>query len=236
MKLDSTLAEAHGALAEIKLYREWDWAGAEHAFQRALELNPSLASTHAQYAMYLNLFGRQDEALAEMKRAKQVDPLTPTWTAWLGDLHWAVGEYDEAIEELQKSLELDPDFPWAFRMLGFAYARKGMYEEAIAAHQKAVAANPGWKWALAHTYALADRREEARQIAAEIEAENNPRNARSLAKIYTALGEKDEAFRWLETAYEYRLSPWLMIPPFEPLRDDPRLQDLLRRMNLPQQD
>ena len=238
LELDETLAEAHAALATIKLYKDRDWAGAEKAFRRALEINPNLAEAHAHYAWYLNLFGRQDEALAEMKRAQQVDPLRPTYTAWLGDLHWTVGQYDKTIEFERKSLELNPDFPWAFHFLGLAYAEKGMYEEAIAAHQKAVAANPDWRWGLAHTYALAGRRNEARKIAAELEEEPKPENALGLTFIYTALGEKDEAVRWAEAAaykYPHPHAPYLLrATSFAPLRDDPRFQDLLRRMNLPQ--
>ena len=238
LELDETSAEAHAALAQIKLYKDWDWAGAEKAFRRALEINPNLAEARAHYAWYLNLFGRQDEALAEMKRAQQVDPLTPTWTAWMGDLNWTVGQYDKTIEFERKALELNPDFPWAFHFLGLAYAEKGMYEEAIAAHQKAVAAVPNWRWGLAHTYALAGRRNEARKMAAELEEEPKPENALGLTFIYTALGEKDEAIRWAEAAaykYPHPHTPWLLrAASFEPLRDDPRFQDLLRRMNLPQ--
>ncbi len=233
LKLDSTLAEAHAALAEIKLYLEWDWAGAEQAFRRALELNPSLASSHAHYAMYLVLFGRDDEAVARMKRAQQVDPLDPLLHSWMGDLHYSLKAYDEMIDDARKALELDPDFPRAFFTLGLGYAGMGMYEEAIAAHEKAVAAHPGWNWALADTYALAGRTGDARRIAAELEGQNDPRNAWGLALVYMDLGEKDEAFRWVEAAYEYRnpWTPWFRF--FEPLRDDPRLQDLVRRMNLP---
>ena len=149
LELDETLAEAHSALAQIRFYNEWDWEGAEAAFRRALELNPNLPEAHAHYGWYLNLFGRQEEALAEMRRAQQVDPLTPTYTAWRGDLNYFFGEYDETIEFESEALELDPDFAWANHFLGRAYAQKGMYEEAIAANERAIAVDPAWMWGLA---------------------------------------------------------------------------------------
>ncbi len=120
-------------------------------------------------------------------------------------------------------------------MLGFAYDAKGMYEEAIAVHEKTAARNPEMKWALAYSYALAGRRDEARKMAAEVEEGASRRKHYNLAKIYTALGETDEAFRWLEAAYENRsLGTGLRgTPPFKPLRGDLRFHDLLRRINLP---
>jgi TolB-like protein/Tfp pilus assembly protein PilF len=236
LELDETVAEAHGALAEIYLYHDWEWAGAERAFRRALELNSSLAPAHAHYAWYLNLAGRQKEALASMQRAQQVDPLTPLWIAWQGDLNWTVGDYEAAIPLGRKALELDPDFPWAYLTLGVAYAGAGRYDQAIAAHRKAVAANPQWNWALGHTLALAGRRDEARRIVADLERARTPMAAFGLVTVYTALGNKDQALRWAEATYRHRhpWTPWLGVAAmFAPLRDDARLKDLRRRMNLP---
>ncbi len=237
LELDDTLAEAHTILAEVKLYYDWDWAGAEQALQRALELNPNLALTRAHYSWYLQLFGHTDEALAEMKRAQELDPLAPIYTAWLGDQYLWAGQYDEAIDEARKSLELDSDFPVGLYTLGSIYAAKGMYEEAIAAHQKAGAVDPDLGWALGRTYALAGQRDEALNVLADLGKEYQQRNAWGVAEIYAALGEKDEAFRWLEAGYEYRHNwiPWMgWNPNYEPLRDDPRFGDLLRRLNLPE--
>ncbi len=237
LELDDTLAEAHTILAEVKLYYDWDWAGAEQALQRALELNPNLALTRAHYSWYLQLFGRTDEALAEMKRAQELDPLAPIYTAWLGDQYLWAGQYDEAIDEARKSLELDSDFPVGLYTLGSIYAAKGMYEEAIAAHQKAGAVDPDLGWALGRTYALAGQRDEALNVLADLGKEYQQRNAWGVAEIYAALGEKDEAFRWLEAGYEYRHNwiPWMgWNPNYEPLHDDPRFGDLLRRLNFPE--
>jgi TolB-like protein/tRNA A-37 threonylcarbamoyl transferase component Bud32/Flp pilus assembly protein TadD len=236
LELDDTLAEAHEALAEIKLYQDWDWAGAEQEFRRALALNPSLPEAHTHYGWYLQLFGRIDEGLAEEKRAREVDPLTPIYTAWLAWQYWEAGRHEEAIKEAQKSLELNPDFPWGLYVLGGVYAQKGMYAEAIAAHQKAAAVRPALRWALGVTYALAGRGDEARKLAAELKKKVTPMDAWGLAEVYAALGENDEAFRWLEAAYISRFSfiPWISRHrPLEPLRSDSRFPDQLRRMNLP---
>ena len=235
VELDETLAEAHSVLAQIHLYTDWDWAGAEREFQRALALNPTLSEAHAHYAWYLNLFGRQEEAQSEMRRAVAVDPLAPLWTAWIGDLHWAVGEYDRAIEQFKSALELDPNFPWAFYMLGTVYAETGLYKEATEAHQKAVAANPDWKWALARTYVLAGRRNEAEQLIAEYEKEAKA-DPLGLAAVYTSLGDREKAFQWLQGAYKARhpFMPWIKFVSYlKPLRSDPRLEDLARRAGLP---
>ena len=238
LELDETTAEAHAALAEIKVYYERDWTGAEQAYRRALELNPTLSEAHRHYAWYLLLFGHVDEALARIKRARDVDPLTPLYPTELGQQYQWFGRYDEAMDAVLEALDLNPDFPMGLYVLGTLYAQKDMYDKAIEAHQKATVGNPVWgRWGLAHTYALAGRREDARKIAAELAEQGNPMHYWSLAEIYTALGEKDEAFRWLEAAYEYPhpWTPWIGKNPFlEPLRDDPRFQDLLRRMNFPE--
>jgi len=151
-----------------------------------------------------------------------------------------VQQYDEAIDEAQKSLELNSDFPVGLYVLGAAYAAKGMYKEAIAAHQRVYTVSPRWRFALGITYALTGRRDEALEVAAELEAEPKTWDTLFLAQIYSVLGEKDEAFRWLEEAYEephHPYMPWFVrMIAFEPLRDDPRFKDLLQRMNLPQLD
>ncbi len=235
LRLDETMVLGHSAMAVIKLYHEWDWDGAEQAFQRALELNPSEAMAHYHYAWYLALFGRVDEAIVEHKRAKELDPLNPLHTAWLGWLYLWKGQEEEALEEARKSLELNPDFDIGFYMLGLVYAEKGVYEEAIAAHQELTKIAPLWRFALGCTYAQAGRRDEARKILTELEKEETtPFGAWGLAYLYTALGEKDDAFRWLAYEKPHAFFPWLRVSPhFEPLRSDPRFKDLLRRLNLP---
>jgi len=230
--LGGDIAELEEAEAERKLYSEWDFPGAEKAFQKALALNPSLPDTHAHYSWYLKLVGQNEKAWTEMKRAVEVDPLTPLWSAWLGWLHLG-GRDDEAILWAKKSLELNPDFPWGLRVLGEALANQGKFEEAIAVHRKAAAASSAVKWSLGVTYARAGRKEEALKIVAELEANPTPMNAWGLAWIYDRLGNGDAALRWLEKAYELRFSwmPW--IRDLASLPSDPRVADLKRRIGVP---
>ncbi|MBM3324436.1 MAG: tetratricopeptide repeat protein [Calditrichaeota bacterium] len=233
-------AEMYVASGMKKLYSDWDYAGAAKDLRRAMELNPSIGEAHRDYSWYLFLIGHRDEALAEMKRAQDVEPLTPLFASDRGWQYWWMGRYDEALEEARKGLELDSNFAYGLYVLGGIYAEKGMYAEAIAAHQKAGAVDPDWRWGLARTYAQAGRKDEARRILAKsLQEKPKPTGAWAgwfLAGTYVALGEKDEAFHWLEAAYKERHSfmPWLLEEPaFAPLRDDPRFQDLVRRMNLP---
>jgi TolB-like protein/tRNA A-37 threonylcarbamoyl transferase component Bud32/Tfp pilus assembly protein PilF len=238
--LGEPLAEMYLAFGMIKLYSDWDFAGAEKDLRRAMELNPSLGQAHRNYSWYLLMAGHKDEALAKMKRAQEVEPLTPVFASDRGFQFWSTGQYDKAIEEAQKSLELDPNFNEGLYVLGHVYADKGMYAEAIAAHKKLAAVDPDWRWPLARTYAQAGRKDEARRILAKFLGEK-PKPTGALAgwllpEAYAALGEKDEAFRWLEAAYKERCSymPWIRDnPAYAPLRSDPRFQDLVRRMNFP---
>ena len=235
LSLDDTLALAHLAMGEVKLYYEWDLAGAEPYFQRALELEPNLARAQIHYGWYLDAVGREDETEIRLKLSVELDPFFPIYTAWLGWWYWWVaGRYDEAIEEAQKSLAIDPVLPQGLRVLGGAYAEKGMYEEAMAAHQKLAEIYPRSRGVLGRTYVLAGRRDEAKRIVvAELEKTSPGRWA--LAEAYAALGDTDQAFRWLEKVYESRHAffPWVRkIPAFRSLHDDPRFDDLMRRAEL----
>ena len=240
-ELGGTLAETEAALAQIKLFTEWDWAGGRQALQRAMALNPSLPDALRMYSFYLMLTGRTDESLATMKRAIEVDPLTPLWSSDLAWLSWGAGRYQEAMDATQKALELDPNFNQALGWLGYLYAEKGMFKDAIAVHQKLRTVSPDWKWPLVRTYVLAGRKDEARKMLAEFLAgEPKPTGAWDgwfLPEVYAALGEKDEAFRWLEAAVKERMTfiPWMREnPAYAPLRSDPRFQDLVDRMKLPE--
>ena len=234
LSLDETVAGAHAALAQLNIYQDRDWEGAEQAFRRALELNPNLAEAHAHYGWYLYLFGSREEALSALQRAEQVDPLNHVWIAWQGDLLWYEGDYDRSIEFHMRALELSPEYAWSLHHLGLAYAAKGMYEEALAAHEEALALVPYYEWGLGHAYALTGRTDEARAMAAELEAAASP-DAWALAHIYAALGERDESFRWMTVAFDSNIAfaPWLKGAPFALLRDDERVPELRRRMGLP---
>jgi len=236
LELDDNVAEAHAALAMTKAFRDWDWEGATQEYRRALQLNPNLTMPRAQYAFYLTLYDRIDDAFAEMRKVQEADPLTPLWPAYQGWLYLQAEQYGEAIKETNRALELYPDFPLALYVQGRAYAGKGIYEQAIELHKKAGKLSPEWKCGLAHTYAMAGRLDETRQALAELEADHTPWDTWFIAMIYVALGDKDEAFRWLEVAYGPPNHPYLSwascVPEFKPLRDDPRFSYLLRRMNL----
>jgi TolB-like protein len=235
LALDPSMAEAVGALADVALYYEWDWAKAEEYFQRAIKLNPSLAMTHYHYAWYHALFDRVDKAISEHKLARDLDPLRPVHTAWLGGLYNYAGRFDEAIAEAQKAMDLNPNYGPSYYVMVQAYSRKGMYDEATATALKA--AQSSSKYAgpalLGIAYAHAGRREEALEIADRLE----PSRSWFTAQIYIALGEKDKALRLLEACYQDHVPvlPWIRVHngEYEPLRDEPRFRELVKRMNLP---
>ena len=235
MELDPNLADVHLSLAMIKIYSDWDPEGAENSYKRALELNPSLAEAHNQYSWYLLLAGKNEEAVAALKKAQELDPVMPEYTAWLALLYAWLYRYDEVIEEANKSLELAPDFPLALWALGYGYAGKEMFEEAIAAHKKLAAISIDFKSALGETYALAGRSDAARRIAVELGSRQVAWDTWGIASIYGILGDKDEAFRWLEAAYAQRhpYIQWIYrTPALISLWDDPRFDDLAQRLNV----
>jgi TolB-like protein/Flp pilus assembly protein TadD/tRNA A-37 threonylcarbamoyl transferase component Bud32 len=235
VRLDSTLAEGWAALADIKTYFEWDWVNAERAFRRADELNPSLPMNHYHYAWYLIMHGRVEEALAEHRRAQELDPLTPLHTVWLPGIYLYGGRYRQALAEARKVVQAYPNNAVALFVLGTSAAQMGQYDEAIAAHEKMVGINRRWRFALGRTYALVGRTDDARRILEELEAEPPTSwGAIGLADLHTALGNRDEAFRWLNYEPPHGWLPWSRVnPALEPLRQDPRFHELLRRMNLP---
>jgi TolB-like protein/Tfp pilus assembly protein PilF len=238
LKVDPDLAEAQVSLAFVKSLFERDWPGAEAGFRRAIELNPNYGPAHQWYGVSLAGAGRLDEAVAELKRAQQVDPLSLTINAVVGWMLYLARDYDRAIEQEKLVLEMDTNFALAHRYLGLAYEQKGMYTEAISEFQKAKSlsgARPLDAGSLGHAYAVAGRAAEARQVLKEVN-ERSPQvyfPALDVGLIHLALGEKDLAFEWLEKAVQER-SPWLthlrVDPRFDPLRSDPRFTTLLNRI------
>jgi TolB-like protein/Tfp pilus assembly protein PilF/predicted Ser/Thr protein kinase len=235
LELDESSAQAHLALAAIKVYFDWDWTGAEKEFKRALELNPNLPEAHAHYGWYLTLFGRNDQGMAEEKRSAELDPLSPIYTAWVGWMYLNLHQNDKAIAEARKALDIDPNSVDALYVLGGAYADKKMFEQAISANQKLAAVNPDWKSGLADTYAMAGRKNDALKLVVEMEHEDYSKFSLDLFGIQTILGNREEAFRALDAAFEYHhiFLPWEMNDPESPWRSDPRFQELRRRMNFP---
>lgn len=220
----------------------WDWLEADKQFKRAIDLNPNHAAARREYGFYHVCMGRFDEAIAELKRAEDLDPLTLKTKAMLGWAFYAARRYDESIGQLRKIIDMDPNFVITRLDLGLVYAADGMHDEAIAAFQKTRAIsgnNPDMTSLLGYAYALAGRRSEAQQILAELDRLSKRRYVPpfSRAIIHMGLGEKDEAFSWLEKSYEERswhLALLKVLPLFDPLRSDPRFDDLLRRIGLPQ--
>ena len=237
--LDPLMAEAHAALADVKLYYEWDWAGAEREFMRANELNPSLAFNHYHYAWYLALFDRMDEAIEQHKLAQALDPFTAVHTAHLGWLYGMDGRYDDALREIQKAFEIRPDAPAVLQPLGLAYLDKGMKAEAIATHERLAQLTPVGKWTLAATYAMTGQVEKALALAAELEQLPSGWNAFGLSVIYGELKDYDRAFKWLNYEPNHAWLPWMRALNLHyarwlvPLHDDPRYRALLDRMRLP---
>jgi tetratricopeptide (TPR) repeat protein len=236
LKLDPDRAEAVGTLADVALYSEWDWPKAERLFQRALELNSSLAMTHYHYAWYLALFDRLDEAIAEHRLARDLDPLRALNTGWLGGLYVLAGRFDDAIVEARKALELSPTFAPSYQVLRNAYSKKGMHQEAIAAARRYFELNPSAGGVqLVIAYATAGRREEALKVLSTLDPSAAP--APQVALMHVALGDTDAALRALEAGYEAHRAtlPWIRVHGngLEPLRDEPRFRALLERMKLP---
>jgi len=238
MELDPMLAEAHQAVAEIKLYRDWEFAGAEREFRRALELsNGNIAEAHAHYSWYLMIGGRTGEQVTEMKRAQELDPLNPVYHVWLGQQYAVSGNWDGMMVEARKALELNPEIPDGLTLLGAGYVQKGQLHEGIAYQERAAKIDPALcRYALACTYALTGQAERARRIAVDLRKHPGHWDNYGLALIYTALGEKDEAFKWLEAMYRSRhmYTPWIkVLPELSSLRNDPRFHDFIGRLRLP---
>jgi Tfp pilus assembly protein PilF len=241
LALDESLAEAHGALAFVLAYYEWNWAAAEREFQRALALNPSAASVHHSYSRYLASTGRHDEAMAELKRAQELDPLSLSLKANEGMVLYFAGKYDEAIQQLRKTLELDSTHTVAHWGLGLAFEQKGMYAAAASEIEKAIKAegpDPNFMASLGHVYAAQGRAAEVRRLLRQLDEESKRSYVSPYfaALLYAGLGEKDKAFEQLDQAARERSTLLVYLrrdPRLETLRSDPRFGQLLRRVGLP---
>jgi len=241
LELDPELAEAHASLGWALLVYDHDWEGAERAFSRAIEIDPDYPSAHQWLAYELRALGRHAEALAAARRAEQLDPRSLILRAILGWHYFLARDYDQAIAECRRTIEMEPGFPRVHSYLGWSFLQKGMYQEAIAELKKArdlFGDNPGRIAELGHAYAVAGRKTEARAVLRELTGLSRRRYLEPdlVALIHVGLGEREEAFRWLERAYEERAVKMVLLkvePAFDPLRDDPRFADLLRRVGFP---
>jgi eukaryotic-like serine/threonine-protein kinase len=239
--IDDSLPEAQAGLAMVRLYYEWDWSGAEQACQRAIELNPNYAWAHAIWSDWLLIMGHHKEAMAEAQLAVELDPLSAPLNFKLGQKLYFRRDYDRAIEQLQRAQELDPNFASTHMMLALVYGGKAMYEESLATCEKvaALCGDSSFSRALPSLIvAIAGKTDEAKKILNELKKRPklDPLSLIELAQTYSVMGEKTEAFEFLEAAYQERdflLIFLSVIPAFDNLRSDPRFADLLRRMGLP---
>ncbi|MCA1628163.1 MAG: protein kinase [Acidobacteria bacterium] len=234
LQLDKDLSQAHLAMGNVKRYL-WEFQAAEQEYKRAIELNPNYDFAHSNYSAYLSQQGRHDEAIAEIKNARELNPLSFLLSLNVGITYFRARRYDEAIEAFKKGFELDDRIGIMHRRLGEAYAAKGMFQEAISAYQESlrlgsVTTEPF----LGIAYAKIGERGKAEEISQKLRTDISPIYP---AMLHAALGKRDEAFAELEKAYAERDGNLLYIavePSFDPLRADPRFQDLLRRVGLSQ--
>ena len=238
LELDSTLGEAHNSLAFVLDGFDWDFESAGKEFRRAIELNPGYATAHHWYAWHLSLLGRYDEAIAEMRKAENLDPLSLIINADLAELLVLAHSDDESIRQSRKTIEMDPNFALAHNQLAQAYLQKQMYDEAVAELKTAVqlsGGSPAFIANLARAYVASGKRNEAVKLLGDLKKRSNPgySNASEIAVIYVSLGDTDQAMNWLEKGYDERFNPGVLLRPgFDPLRSDPRFQSLVHRIGL----
>ncbi len=239
LELDSTLGEAHNSLAFVLDGFDWDFDAGGKEFQKAIELNPNYATAHHWFAWHLSLLGRYDEAIAEMKKGENLDPLSLIINADLAELLVLAHSYDESIQQSNKTIEMDPNFAMAHNQLGQGYLEKQMYGEAVAQLQKAVQLSGGSPTCianLARAYAASGQRSEAIKLLDSLKKRSNSSYSygSEIATIYASLGDSDQAMNWLEKAYQERFNPGVLLRSgFDPLRSDARFKDLVRRVGLP---
>ena len=240
VELDDSLAETHVSRGAIRLFCDWDWQGAESEFKRAIQLNPSYSQAHRVYADLLTFSGGGGKAVAEMERAVENNPMSADDNYALGFTYYETRQYEQALKQYRKALEMDPKRANPHYGFGDVYAQQGRYDLAIREFRKGLelsggqlAASPG----LAYVYALAGRRPEALEILKQLNERSKHRLVSPLdrAVVYIALGNKEQALALLDEAYEQHEWGMLLLkaePQYDPLRSDPRFQDLMRRVGL----
>jgi serine/threonine-protein kinase len=240
LDIDEKLAEARTSLAAVKADYDWDFSGAEREYKWALELNPNYATARHWYALLLSDLGRHEEAISEIYFAQRLDPLSSRIKANVGLILYNARRYDQALEELKKALEIDPCHVSTYEYLGLVYSQTGRFTEAVEAGGRAIelGGNPAdIDIDLACAYARSGNMAESRKILARIKESRKSSfvSPASIAAIHGHLGERDEAFDWLEKAYEERDPALLELksaPRFDPLRTDPRFSALLKKIGL----
>ena len=241
LQLDEQLAEAHTSLALIEENYEWDWRNAEKEFRRAIQLDPNYATAHHWYAEYLAFEGRFDEAFSEIDRARRLDPLSLIIAADDGAILYFSRQYNRAIERFRGTLDMEPNFSRA-RLIIYAYVQEGRFADALSEidRWRRIDDTP-WTWAAeAYVRGRAGEQKKARQALTKFEEANRERQLDSvpiLIVVYSGMNEKDKAFKLLQKALSMRPNALTAIkvdPIYDPLRDDPRFQELLRQVGLAQ--
>lgn len=235
IRIDSTLTELYAALAEVYLYYTWEFEKAEKYFKIALGKNPNLALAHYHYSWALYLFGDMEGAIEEHILAQKYDPFNPLHTGWLGTLYCFDGQYEKAIETSFECEKIMKDYPPTWYTLGMTYLAMGRNDEAIDAFKKLIDIYPIWTWSLGYAYAELGRMDEAKKVLEELEKnEVNPWNAWARAVLNTALGNFDEAYKWMDHKPAHAFVPWVAVmPEFNKLHDQPRFEDWVKKLNLP---
>ncbi len=241
IELDPSLSQAHASLAYIRFYFDWDWVGASEAFRRAIELNPNDPVARQWRAVYLRAAGRPDDAMQEIRTAQRLDPLSLAINTDVGFHYYYNGRYAEAVAQLQSVLGMKSDFGPAHLWLARSYLEVGRLDQSLAATASAEAAVPEWPVLVAargYTLGVMGRTEEARAVRDEMERLSGGRfvTAYGVALVYAGLGEKEQAFAWLDKAFAER-SHWLvwlrLDPRWKTLRGDRRFAELVERMKYP---
>jgi TolB-like protein/Tfp pilus assembly protein PilF len=242
LALDGSLAEPHASLGYVKLYYEWDWSGAETEFRRAIELDTNYAATHQWYSIYLLAAGRGKESFREIQLARERDSLSLPINTDLGFHYYYTRQYDEAVKQLKFVLELKGDFPPAHLWLGRSYQELRRFDDALTEFRQVEEKLPEWSVAIAargFVEAAAGHSAEAQQTLVELKRLSGHKFVTSyaVALVYAGLGQNDDAFTWLNRAFDER-SHWLvwlrLDPRWDRLRPDPRFADLVSRMSFPQ--
>jgi tetratricopeptide (TPR) repeat protein len=236
LEIDNSLAEAHTTLADGLSYYDWDFPKADEEFKRAIEANANYPTAHQWYAEYLSAMGRHEQAIAEAKRALELDPFSVAINGGLGDAFFYARKYDQAIEQMQKTVQMDPNFAAGHWDLGAAYMAKKRYSEAVAEWQKWLTGegDAPMSAALGEAYKTSGITGAEQKL---IEYLVKKRRPFAVAVHYAALGKRDDAIDWLEKAYAVRAGRIIDLktePALDPLRSDPRFQALVRRMNFPE--
>jgi DNA-binding winged helix-turn-helix (wHTH) protein/tetratricopeptide (TPR) repeat protein len=240
LELDETLSEAKASLALVSMSYDWDWSSAERGFKQAIAQDPHYAPARQWYARYLSQMGRFAEALAEIERARQLDPLSLACQVTMGQILYLAREYDQAIEQCQETIEMNPDFGQPYKVMSMAYAQKGMYDEAIDSSQKVsnlTGKDPEAAAYLGCFYAAIGDREKALEKLHELDqlAKHKYVSSGCMSLVFLGLGEKDQAIAYLEKGHQERselLTYLKVLPIFDSIRSDERFVNLLQRMSL----